>query len=84
MRKDFKLTEDRGLKWYRSSEVAERGFCKECGSSLFWDDGGEEIYICVGSLNEPTGLTIDKHIFVSKKGDYYEISDNLPQFSRYD
>ncbi|NBR53626.1 MAG: GFA family protein [Rhodobacteraceae bacterium] len=28
---DFRFTEDRGLKWYRSSDWAERGFCKECG-----------------------------------------------------
>lgn len=83
-RSDFRLTADSALKWYRSSEIAERGFCADCGSPLFWDDGGEEISINAGSLDAPTGLTIKKHIFVDDKGDYYEIDDRLPQFAGYD
>ena len=83
-RTDFLLTEERGLKWYRSSKTAERGFCAECGSSLFWDDGGDEVYISAGSLNQPTGLTLAKHIFVDEKADYYEIGDDLPKFASYD
>ncbi|MBT6545703.1 MAG: GFA family protein, partial [Rhodobacteraceae bacterium] len=36
------LRQSKGLSWYRSSDVARRGFCKECGSSLFYqlDDEG--------------------------------------------
>ena len=34
--KKFNLLKDSGLKWYSSSEEAKRGFCKECGSSLFF------------------------------------------------
>ncbi|MFP6732096.1 MAG: GFA family protein [Alphaproteobacteria bacterium] len=83
-RKDFSLTEVRGLKWYRSSSFAERGFCAECGSSLFWDDGGDEVYISVGSLNKTDGLKLAKHIFVDEKADYYEIDDALPMFASYD
>ena len=26
--------EDRGLKWYKSSDFARRGFCGECGASI--------------------------------------------------
>ena len=39
--KGFTLTEGRGLRWYSASETARRGFCGECGSTLFWesDDG---------------------------------------------
>ena len=83
-RTDFSLTEERGLKWYRSSKIAERGFCAECGSPLFWDDGGEDVYISAGSLNQPTGLNLASHIFADEKGDYYEISDDLPKFAGYD
>lgn len=79
-RSDFKLTEDRGLKWYRSSDRAKRGFCGACGSALFWDDGGEEVVISVGNLNAPTGLSVHHHIYVADKGDYYAISDDLPQY----
>ncbi len=83
-RTDFSLAENRGLKWYRSSKTVERGFCAECGSSLFWDDGGDEVYISAGSLNQPTGLTLAKHIFVDEKADYYEIGDDLPKFKGFD
>ena len=83
-RGDFSLTETRGLKWYRSSALARRGFCADCGSALFWDDGGEEISINAGSLDQPTGLALKKHIFVDDKADYYEIDDRLPKFAGYD
>ncbi len=84
-RAQFVLTESRGLKWYRSSDWARRGFCSECGSALFWDgDGdGDEISINAGNLDQPTGLTIEKHIFVADKADYYEIDDDLPKFADY-
>ena len=83
-RSDFSFTEERGLKWYRSSDYARRGFCGECGSALFWDDGGDEISINAGSLDQPTGLKTTKHIFVEEKGDYYEITDDLPRFAHSD
>ncbi len=68
------------LRWFRSSETARRGFCSECGSFLFWQHNEEDtISISMGALSEPTGLKLSKHIFVADKGDYYDISDDLPQ-----
>ena len=80
-RSDFVLIEDGSLQWYRSSQFARRGFCIQCGSALFWDDGGEEMSINAGSLDQPTGLRMTKHIFVDDKADYYEIEDSLPKFA---
>ena len=78
---DFELTESRGLKWYRSSPAAQRGFCAECGSVLFWQgDGRDYIAIAAGGLDLPTGLRISEHIFTADKGDYYAIDDGLPAF----
>ena len=68
------------LGWYRSSERARRGFCKSCGSSLFWDvDGRAKMAIAMGAFDEPTGTHLEKHIFVADKGDYYDIADGLPK-----
>ncbi|MEM6617987.1 MAG: GFA family protein [Pseudomonadota bacterium] len=68
------------LVWYQSSETARRGFCRLCGSSLFYDKIGEStVSIAAGSLDGDTGLRSVKHIFVAEKGDYYEIADDLPQ-----
>jgi len=81
---DFKLTEDRGLKWYNSSEWAERGFCQECGSSLFWRmKNGSHQSILAGSLDDSTDLKTTRHIFVADKKDYYEITDGLPQYDTF-
>ena len=80
-RADLALTEERGLAWYRSSEWARRGFCGDCGSVLFWDNDGDLIGLNAGSLDQPTGLTLARHIFVDDKADYYEIDDDLPKFA---
>ncbi len=77
-RADLVLTEDRGLKWYASSDFARRGFCGDCGASLFWERVGEaRISIAAGGIDAPSGLETIRHIFTAHKGDYYEIADGL-------
>lgn len=79
-----KFTHDEGLQWYASSDFAKRGFCKHCGSSLFYRMNDEDgIGIAAGCLEAPTGLETGKHIFVKDKGDYYEIADNAPQIDKF-
>ncbi|MCF2514095.1 GFA family protein [Sphingomonas sp. G124] len=73
------IGEDR-VSWYRSSEKVRRGFCVNCGSSLFWDvEGRPRLAIAMGAFDQPTNTHLEKHIFVADKGDYYEIADGLPQ-----
>ena len=69
---------ERDLAWFASSDKAERGFCRRCGSSLFfWPRHGRYVAIAAGSLDAPTGLTTVRHIHVADKGDYYEIADEI-------
>jgi hypothetical protein len=76
LKADFHLIRAAPLRWYRASAQAERGFCATCGSTLFWRaDGEEEISITAGTLDGPTGLRIEGHIFCADKGDYYSIPD---------
>ncbi|MFI5015627.1 MAG: GFA family protein [Hyphomicrobiales bacterium] len=79
---DFSLDKGETLRWYRSSAEAERGFCARCGSNLFWRKigGAEGISITGGTLDRPTGLKIQYHIFCASKSDYYDITDGLPQY----
>ncbi len=80
---DFALTEDSGLRWYRASNIAERGFCATCGASVLWKpDHGKYMAIMAGTLDAPTGLASREHIWVDFASDYYEIADGLPQFPR--
>ncbi len=78
---DLRLLKDDGLRWYRSSPAAERGFCSKCGSSLFWrPDKEPHISIMAGTLDVPTGLKAFQHIYVNSASDYYVIDDDLPRF----
>ena len=71
------------LAWYQSSERVRRGFCKTCGSSLFWDPiPSEKIAVAMGAFDDPTGTRLHMHIFTAEKGDYYDIADGLPQHER--
>lgn len=76
------MLEERGLKWFRSSEGSRRGFCGECGGSLFFDDlGAPDISVAAGTLDSPTGIREGGHIYIASKGDYYELpEDGLPRF----
>jgi hypothetical protein len=69
------------LGWYRSSPSAERGFCRQCGGNLFWRAiDSDTLSIMAGTLDPPTGLRIGRHIFVSSKSDFYEITGTAPQY----
>ncbi len=73
------------LTWFAASDDAKRGFCKNCGSVLFWKrNNTDTTAVMAGSLEAPTGLKIISHIFTDFKGDYYEITDDLPQYTMSD
>ena len=81
--KYFEMVEDRGLTWYRASEFARRGFCRVCGSTLFWQsDDDDEIAIAAGTLDGETSLTIAAHIFIADKGDYYQLDPDLLHYDQ--
>ena len=72
------------LGWYRSpGNHAQRGFCKCCGSSLFWVlDNDSQISITAGTLNQPTGLQTTTDIYVLDKADYYRLDSELKKFAQ--
>jgi hypothetical protein len=70
----------KNLSWYQSSEKVRRGFCAVCGASLFFDPPHKDwIAVAMGAFDGPTQTRLELHIFVADKGDYYEITDGLPQ-----
>ena len=81
---NLNLIKATSLSWYDSSDKARRGFCSVCGSSMFYERKGiHKISVSAGSLEIPTSLDRMRHIYVASKGDYYDISDDLPQFEEY-
>ena len=75
----LRMTESRGLKWYASSPIARRGFCGECGGTLFWEGRERDtISIAAGSLDGATGLHTAIQIHTDSAGDYYDIDPRIP------
>lgn len=69
--------------WFQSSEKIRRGFCGRCGSALFWDPPHKAwTSIALGAFDTPTGTHLEMHIWVSEKGDYYELADGVTQHER--
>ena len=68
------------VRWFDLTETATRGFCPACGCFLFWKAHDEDgMSFSLGAIDGPTGLSLQKHIFVADKGDYYDIADDVPQ-----
>ena len=79
------MMKQKSLKWYKSptdeTPNVHRGFCSDCGSSLFWHPKDQpHIAIAAGSLDSPTNLKTMGHVWCSQISDYYQIEDDLPQF----
>jgi hypothetical protein len=74
---ELEFSEERGLRWIESPDSvhdALRGFCGECGSSLFWQvPGAEQVSIAAGCLDPPTGIRVVDEIWLESAGDYYDV-----------
>lgn len=81
---DIKISGTGNLTWFRASDTAARGFCKTCGSFLFWQaDGRDNTSIAAGSIDGKTGLAVEGHIYCAYAGDYYEISGGRYQLPEW-
>jgi len=79
--KDLVVEGAENVTWFAASDAARRGFCKTCGSTLFWKrNGSDTTSILAGSLDDEGGVKLTSHIFVADKGDYYDLDDDLPKF----
>lgn len=68
------LLKDETLTWFRSSDKARRGFCRRCGSNLFWDPDAEpHMSLTAGTIDGDIGRTMNRHIFTESRGDYYDV-----------
>ncbi len=66
---------------YPSSDWAERGFCKTCGSSLFYrlttpgpHQGNYEMSL--GTLDDANGVALSDEIFIESKPDGYSFAQD--------
>jgi hypothetical protein len=58
--------------------------CGTCGSLLFSVvREGEWVHVAMGSLVNAPSIRPTEHIFVGSKAQWFEITDDLPQFEEY-
>ena len=64
----------------RSSPIAERGFCPECGTPLLLSyDGRGDIALTVGSLEEPASWAPVSHYSVEGRLPWADCGKGLPE-----
>ena len=76
-------------KLYKSTPIAERGFCPNCGSSLTvrylksWGgdvkSGPGEFWVGIGTLDHPEAVTLDFHYGVEGQLPWVHFDDDLPR-----
>ncbi|MEM9810230.1 MAG: GFA family protein [Pseudomonadota bacterium] len=76
-----RLTVKGPVRWFDSSEWAERGSCESCGSALFWRlKNGSAPTVTAGSLDDQSILKgVEAHIFVDHWPDHYAFADDAPR-----
>ena len=75
------FTRNQGLAWYAASKTSRRGFCRNCGSSLFFDHGSNEpIGIAAGAFDGNPPLRMAAHIYTDEGGGYYEVPADAPGY----
>jgi hypothetical protein len=61
---------------YDSSEWAERGFCNQCGTHLFYRyKQNNQYFMPVGLFDNPEGLIFDHQVFIDEKPEYYSFAN---------
>lgn len=70
---------------YASSDWAWRGFCKTCGSNLFYQlrDSARGGYYALwaGALDDVSGLILHSEIYVDDKPGFYDFAGAHPRLS---
>ena len=65
---------------FASSEWAERGFCKTCGTNLFYYlKPADQYVICVGAFDDPKPFRLVGEIYIDKKPEGYAFAGDLPK-----
>ncbi|WP_305966169.1 GFA family protein [Marinobacter salsuginis] len=71
------------IKLYESSPGEHKAFCSNCGSSLYtkFDAHPEVLGFPMGTLDTDPGVTPERHVYVGNKAPWFEITDDLPQYT---
>jgi len=77
---DVSFTGEEHIVRYASSDWAERGFCKTCGTSLFYRFTPANTYsLMAGLFEDSSALILAEQIFIDEKPDFYDFAQDTPK-----
>ena len=69
------------VKAYQSSDWAERGFCNECGTHLFYHLMPNNEYILPAGLFQDRNFQLINEIFIDEKPAFYEMKNETKKMT---
>ncbi len=73
---DVEFSGEQNITIYESSQWAERGFCKHCGTHLFYRLKENQLYMMpVGLFNDDSQFEFKRQVFIDHKPQYYSFSN---------
>ena len=67
---------------FASSEHAERGFCPTCGTHLFFNPTGKDVYgIPLGIFDDPADLPFKAEFFIDEKPETYSFANDTKKLT---
>jgi hypothetical protein len=76
------FTGEQHIKRYNSSDWAERGFCAECGTNLFYHMKDPSMYIMTtGTFDDGEQFTLAGEIYIDEKPGGYDFAGDHPRMT---
>ena len=77
---DVTLEGEEDIAWFASSPEAERGFCRHCGSTLFFrsERWPGELHIARANVEGETDISPSIHTYWPAHVEWFPFSDDLP------
>lgn len=73
---------EENISTFRSSDWGERGFCKICGSTLFWRTHDQSFLgMAVGSFDDQSQFELTNQVFIDDKPDWYEFANQTKKMT---
>src|SRR5262245_6429528 len=77
-----KFEDTASLGVFRSSEWAERCFCKNCGSTLFYRLVGKDLYFGSSeAFDDHSGMSFTSQVFIDEKPAYYDFANKTAEMT---
>ncbi len=74
---DVRFEGEESISVFSSSDWAERGFCGNCGTHLFYRlKGSGEHMVPVGLFEDGADLVFKGQVFIDEKPDYYTFAND--------